>query len=45
MGIGIDTVEKQLTMGVRALTDFMLGGSGKIERRGRIGLRRKRGLQ
>ena len=45
MGIGIDTVEKQLAMGIRALTDFMLGGSGKIERRNRIGLRRKREVQ
>lgn len=43
MGIGIDTVEKQLTLGIRALTDFMLGGSGKIQRHGRIGLGRKRG--
>jgi RNA polymerase sigma-70 factor (ECF subfamily) len=45
MGIGIDTVEKQLTLGIRALTDFMLGGSGKIQRQGRIGLRRKLDLR
>lgn len=32
LGIGIDTVERQLTMGMRALVDFMLGGSGKIVR-------------
>ena len=32
MGVTIHTVEKQLTLGMRALTDFMLGGSGKIER-------------
>jgi len=41
MGISVDTVEKQLTLGVRALTDFLLGGSGKVQRRHRIGLRRK----
>lgn len=35
MGVGVDTVEKQLTLGVRALADFMLGGSGRIQRRGR----------
>jgi RNA polymerase sigma factor (sigma-70 family) len=32
LGIGIDTVEKQMTLGMRALVDFMLGGSGKIRR-------------
>jgi len=32
LGIGIDTVERQLTMGMRALVDFMLGGTGKIVR-------------
>lgn len=32
LGIGIDTVERQLTMGMRALVDFMLGGTGKIRR-------------
>jgi RNA polymerase sigma factor (sigma-70 family) len=38
MGVGVDTVEKQLTLGVRALADFMLGGSGRIQRRARQGL-------
>jgi RNA polymerase sigma factor (sigma-70 family) len=33
LGISIDTVEKQITLGMRALVDFMLGGSGKIVRR------------
>lgn len=33
LGIGIDAVERQLSMGMRALADFMLGGSGKIVRR------------
>lgn len=33
LGVGIDTIEQQLTMGMRALVDFMLGGSGKIRRR------------
>lgn len=32
MGIGVDTVEKQLTLGMRALADFMLGGSGRVRR-------------
>lgn len=32
LGVGVDTVERQLTMGMRALVDFMLGGSGKIVR-------------
>jgi RNA polymerase sigma factor (sigma-70 family) len=32
MGVGIDTIEKQLTNGMRAIADFMLGGSGKIRR-------------
>jgi len=32
LGVGIDTIEKQMTLGTRALTDFMLGGSGKIKR-------------
>ena len=38
MGVGVDTVEKQLTLGVRALADFMLGGSGRIQRQDRQGL-------
>ena len=37
--ISINTVEKQLTQGMRALVDHMLGGSGKIQRPG--GLRRR----
>lgn len=32
LGVGVDTIEKQLTIGMRALTDFMLGGAGKILR-------------
>lgn len=32
MGIGIDTVERQTTLGMRALVDFMLGGPGKVVR-------------
>jgi RNA polymerase sigma factor (sigma-70 family) len=30
--VGIDTVEQQMVHGMRALVDFMLGGSGKIRR-------------
>lgn len=32
LGIGRDAVERQLVMGMKALADFMLGGSGKIVR-------------
>lgn len=32
MGVSIHTVEKQTTNGIRAITDFMLGGSGKVRR-------------
>lgn len=32
LGISVDTVEKQITQGMRALVDFMLGGNGKIRR-------------
>jgi RNA polymerase sigma-70 factor (ECF subfamily) len=34
LGVGVDTIEKQLTLGMRALVDFMLGGQGKIARPG-----------
>lgn len=32
LGVGTDAIEKQLTLGIRALTDFMLGGKGKVVR-------------
>ena len=32
LGVGEDTVEKQMVYGMRALIDFMLGGSGKVRR-------------
>lgn len=32
MGVTIATVEKQLTLGMRAMVDFMLGGTGKVVR-------------
>lgn len=32
LGIGHHTVERQLTLGMRALADFMLGGEGRIAR-------------
>lgn len=32
MGIGIDAVNRQLAMGMKALADFMLGGTGKVIR-------------
>ncbi len=33
MGVSEDTVERQMVQGMRALVDFMLGGSGRIRRR------------
>ena len=32
LGIGLGAVERQLSMGMKALADFMLGGSGRIVR-------------
>ena len=32
MGVSIHTIEKQLTQGMCAIADFMLGGSGRIRR-------------
>ncbi len=32
MNVGVDTVEQQLVHGMRALADFMLGGTGKVRR-------------
>lgn len=32
MGVGVDTVERQLTLGMRAIANFMRGGAGKIDR-------------
>jgi RNA polymerase sigma-70 factor (ECF subfamily) len=39
LGVGIDTIERQLTMGMRALVDFMLGGPGKLQRARKSALR------
>ena len=32
LGVSTDTIERQLTMGMRGLVDFMLGGTGKVRR-------------
>lgn len=32
MGVGIDTIERQLMLGLRAMADAMLGGNGRINR-------------
>jgi RNA polymerase sigma-70 factor (ECF subfamily) len=32
LGIGVDAVQQQTMLGMRALTDFMLGGDGRIRR-------------
>ncbi|WP_447753252.1 RNA polymerase sigma factor [Sphingopyxis fribergensis] len=37
MGVGVDTVERQLRLGVRAIADRLLGGSGKIDRAAKAG--------
>lgn len=43
MNIGTDTVKKQLALGMKALADFMLGGSGRVIRPGpRASTRRHR---
>lgn len=34
LGVGVDTIEQQMVHGMRALVDFMLGGTGKIRRKG-----------
>lgn len=36
LGVGIDAIEQQTSLGMRALADFMLGGSGAISRRVRL---------
>jgi RNA polymerase sigma factor (sigma-70 family) len=41
LGVGHHTVERQLTLGLRALANFMLGGEGRIERPAPKKLRRK----
>ncbi len=35
MGIGEDAVERQTLLGMRALADFMLGGTGRVRRPGK----------
>lgn len=32
MGVSVDTIERQLVMGVRAMADVMLGGAGRLQR-------------
>jgi RNA polymerase sigma factor (sigma-70 family) len=45
LGISVDTVEKQITQGMRALVDFMLGGSGKVRRPPLLRRRLRRGVR
>lgn len=45
MGVSPQTVEKQITQGMRALTDFMLGGDGRIDRSADKAFRARRGRQ
>ncbi|MBJ6122989.1 RNA polymerase sigma factor [Sphingomonas mollis] len=42
MGVGRDTVERQLVLGVRAMADAMLGGSGRIKRGPSVRSRREK---
>ena len=42
LGVSISAVEQQLTLGMRALANFMLGGSGQIERHARTPASRER---
>lgn len=42
LGVGSDAVERQLVMGMRALVDYMAGGSGKIIWQNRQRPRKKR---
>lgn len=42
LSVTLHTVERQLTLGMRALVDFMLGGSGKIDRKTAASSSRKR---
>ena len=43
-GVSVHTIEKQLTMGMRALVEFMLGGSGKIARKAPMAIVKEEGL-
>lgn len=43
LGVGVDAIEQQLTKGMRALTDFMLGGPGRIIRSKRTQRQRQGG--
>ena len=42
MGVREDTVERQMVQGMRALTDFMLGGTGRIRRASRLARAREK---
>ncbi|HET9512012.1 MAG TPA: RNA polymerase sigma factor [Sphingomonas sp.] len=44
MGVGTDTIERQLVLGLRAMADAMLGGSGRIQRSARGRLSRRSSL-
>lgn len=43
MGIGEDTVERQMVQGMRALVDFMVGGTGRIRRPSSAARRKEQG--
>lgn len=42
MGVGTDTIERQLVLGIRAMADAMLGGSGRINRTSSIRNRKRK---
>jgi len=44
LGVGVDAVQQQTMLGMRAVTDFMLGGEGRINRPAKK-LRRNKGVK
>lgn len=44
LGIAVGTVEQQMVLGMRAVVDFMLGGSGRVKRPAAPAARREAGL-
>lgn len=43
MGVTVDTIERQLVLGIRAMADAMLGGTGRIRRSARPAVDRRVG--
>src|SRR6185369_8229772 len=45
LGISLSSVEKEFTRGMRAITDYLLGGPSKMHRHFSVARRRKEKLQ